>query len=85
VVGQVAALREAELDAAGELADPSVALEVLRAARPVLDGLSAHELDLLASDRLRHTGVLGRIVATGTSAESVRAVLLSLLDARIGV
>lgn len=85
VVGQVAALRPAELDRAETLADPSVTIEVLRGKQPVLDGLSPAELELLASDRLRHAGVIGRVIASGADAEHVHRLLLSLVDTRTGV
>ncbi|HEX4788702.1 MAG TPA: ATP-grasp domain-containing protein [Actinospica sp.] len=84
-VGQVAALHAAELEDAEAIEDPSVTIEVLRAARPELGGLSPADLDLLASDRLRHTAVLGRIIASGPDADHVHRLLADLVAVRTGV
>lgn len=84
VVGQVEAVDEDEIANGEALQARGAGVEVFRypTVAPSVD-VAAHEQTLLASDLLRHSGGVGRIVATGDDAEEVRRRLEGCIGGRL--
>lgn len=80
VVGQITATSVAELDAAATLARTGALVDVQPADPPVPDdAFTAHDLELLATDRMILTDFAGRAVITGDKLDEVRSLMQSLL------
>lgn len=85
VIGQVAATRPADLDAARGLAGDGLDVEIEEFPPPPDPAGIGTDPASLASDLARHGGYAGRIVVTGPEHGMVRAALTRCAGTRLGV
>ncbi|WP_437854384.1 ATP-grasp domain-containing protein [Sorangium sp. So ce363] len=83
VIGQATLASEDELRAAEQLLSRGVRAEILRFAAPASDPDDAGDDASLASDRLRHTGFVGRVVLYARHRDEARANLRHCIAARL--